>query len=738
MALFKRLLVCLLMLSMIQLPSLAFADTNVLQNQAVNGGTINQNIVFIDLKQDHWASEAIQDMARKGILSGYEDSSFQPDKSITREEFAKLIALTFSLSLQSPADPTYSDVDKSSWSYSYIESTKEFLTGYYPPRGRAFFSPETKATREDVAVALVKVMGLGSNDLVNPNILSYTFRDVSDISIGLRDYVAIATEKKLIDGYSDRTFRPNKEITRAEVATLLYKVIKSSAHDQMDGPALEVTVPDTTSDGTVYVSGKTSRDAKVTINGKPAALTDGSFKEGVLFEQEGEHTVTVAAKLPSGKTNSVEKKVTFKVGAPSLTINDVPATVSAAELKLSGSVKDASDSKPVVYLNDEVLYVSWDGTFSKTVTLEEGENTLTFKAKNDKNKESLVTKKVSFTANGPALVVNSIPESTQLNTVTVSGKVTDKNDPNPVVYINDQAVYMSYDNSFSKELTLDEGNNTITFKAQNKNGKITTVTKSITFNNNGPALVVNSVPESTQLNTVTVSGKVTDKNDPNPAVYINDQAVYLSYDKSFSKEITLTEGENTIIFKAQNKDGKITTVTRSITFTAGGPTLVINYVPESTQLNRVTVSGKVTDKNDPNPAVYINDQAVYAPYNSTFSKEITLTEGDNIITFRAENKNGKMTTVTRSIRYEVSAPVITLGYLPETTSLASITVTGTVTDKNDPNPFVYLNDRLLYANYGGTFSSSVSLQKGANPIKIVVTNKSGLTSTVTRTVYRND
>ncbi|RKN65785.1 S-layer homology domain-containing protein [Paenibacillus ginsengarvi] len=726
------------MLSMIQLPSLAFADTNVLQNQAVNGGTINQNIVFIDLKQDHWASEAIQDMARKGILSGYEDSSFQPDKSITREEFAKLIALTFSLSLQSPADPTYSDVDKSSWSYSYIESTKEFLTGYYPPRGRAFFSPETKATREDVAVALVKVMGLGSNDLVNPNILSYTFRDVSDISIGLRDYVAIATEKKLIDGYSDRTFRPNKEITRAEVATLLYKVIKSSAHDQMDGPALEVTVPDTTSDGTVYVSGKTSRDAKVTINGKPAALTDGSFKEGVLFEQEGEHTVTVAAKLPSGKTNSVEKKVTFKVGAPSLTINDVPATVSAAELKLSGSVKDASDSKPVVYLNDEVLYVSWDGTFSKTVTLEEGENTLTFKAKNDKNKESLVTKKVSFTANGPALVVNSIPESTQLNTVTVSGKVTDKNDPNPVVYINDQAVYMSYDNSFSKELTLDEGNNTITFKAQNKNGKITTVTKSITFNNNGPALVVNSVPESTQLNTVTVSGKVTDKNDPNPAVYINDQAVYLSYDKSFSKEITLTEGENTIIFKAQNKDGKITTVTRSITFTAGGPTLVINYVPESTQLNRVTVSGKVTDKNDPNPAVYINDQAVYAPYNSTFSKEITLTEGDNIITFRAENKNGKMTTVTRSIRYEVSAPVITLGYLPETTSLASITVTGTVTDKNDPNPFVYLNDRLLYANYGGTFSSSVSLQKGANPIKIVVTNKSGLTSTVTRTVYRND
>jgi hypothetical protein len=92
----------------------------------------------------------------------YDDSTFKPEKSITREEFAKIIALTFSLSLDKPSIPSYADVQPDKWSYSYIESTKDCLTSYYPPKGKAFFSPESQATREDIAIALVKVMGYTS------------------------------------------------------------------------------------------------------------------------------------------------------------------------------------------------------------------------------------------------------------------------------------------------------------------------------------------------------------------------------------------------------------------------------------------------------------------------------------------------------------------------------------------------------------------------------------------------
>lgn len=629
-----------------------YAEGNILQNQALNGGTIVQNIVFVDV-HDHWASDAIYDMAGKGIISGYDDETFQPEKSITREEFAKLIALTFSLDLNKPDTPTYSDVNPDKWSYAYVESAKEFLTGYYPPKGQAFFSPETKATREDVAVALVKVLGYSTNDVQDANTLSYRFSDVGNISYGLRDYVAIATEKQLISGYEDGTFRPDKPITRAEVATLLYRVIKSSAQDQADGPMLQVSMPEATENGTFYISGQTHRDAKVSVNGTVIPVEDGAFKEGFSVEKEGEYEVSVVAKLPSGKTTTVRKTITYKTSGPELKVDDIPEQSTREKLTLSGTVKDVNDQSPVVYLNDEKLYTnSWDGSFSKEVILVEGENTFKFTAKNEAGKETVITKKIIFNAGGSELKINSIPATTPLNKVTLSGTVKDKNDSAPVVYLNDEKLYVnSWDGSFSKEVSLEEGENTFTFKAENKNGKITTVVKTITFEVGGPVLKVDTTSSTTTSKTVTISGKVTDKNDRTPTVYINDEKMYVnSWDGSFSKEYTLEEGDNLFNIRATNANGKTSTVTRTITFDVGAPVLKLNYLPEKTTVSTLNVSGTVTDKNDRNPVLYFNDEKLYVnSWDGSFSKDLRLVKGENSIKIVATNSFGKSATVTRSV-----------------------------------------------------------------------------------------
>ncbi|MFS0839973.1 S-layer homology domain-containing protein [Paenibacillus sp. 1P03SA] len=646
-----KLLSLMMIVCLLQISPLVHAET-VLQNQAVNGGTINQNIVFIDVN-NHWANDAIYDMAKKGIISGYEDSSFQPEKSITREEFAKLIALTFSINLQTPAEPTFADLNPDKWSFGYVESTKEFLTGYYPPKGKPFFSPDTKATREDVAVALVKTMGYTTDDLQSSSTLGRNFSDVDEISYNLRDYVAIATEKQLIGGYEDRTFRPQKPITRAEVATLLFRVIKSSAQDQTDGPSLEVSVPEKTESGTFYVSGKTHRDAKVQINEKAVSTDGGSFKEGYRLEKEGTYEIRVTAKLPSGKTTTVTKKVTYQVNGPELKVDNTPDTVTKGYLTISGKVKkDAGYSYPTVYLNDEKMYVSsWDGTFSKEVKLTEGENTFTVKAENEAGKETVVTKKVTFSSGGPELKVSSIPDSTQVASIRVSGTVKDANDSYPVLYINDKKVYM-YGGSFSESVTLEEGENTLTFKAENANGKVTVVTKKVTFNVNGPTLKLNAVPEKTASKTLTVSGYVTDKNDSIPTFRINGKKVYYTSYASgaFSEEIALSEGENTLVFEATNSAGRSTTLTRTVTLEAGAPVIRVNYHPGSTTLSYMTISGNVTDKNDSYPVVYLNDRKIYtSSYDGTFSEWFDLKKGANPYTIVVSNKYGKTATVTGNV-----------------------------------------------------------------------------------------
>ena len=116
----------------------------------------------------------------------------------------------------------------------------------------------------------------------NPYILEESFYDVDSISPNLRDYVALAVEKELFNGYPDYTFRGDAPISRAEVATLLYRVIKNAATDGNSEIILEVSAPEKVNTPTVYISGVTSRGATVKINGKKVEVINGKFNQGYI------------------------------------------------------------------------------------------------------------------------------------------------------------------------------------------------------------------------------------------------------------------------------------------------------------------------------------------------------------------------------------------------------------------------------------------------------------------------
>ncbi|TBL79514.1 S-layer homology domain-containing protein [Paenibacillus thalictri] len=650
----KRLTSLLLCAMLLQSPSFtAFAaGPNVLQNQATNGAVIQQNVTFVDLKNDYWAYEAISDLSRKGYINGYEDETFKPENQITREEFAKLISTTFYLDIPSPSAPSYYDVDPGRWSYGYVEAAKTFLTGYYPPGGKAFFSPDIKATREDVAVALVKILGLSASDLNDKNILRRKFKDTDLISYGIRDYVAIATEKALISGYEDGTFRPDKPITRAEIATLLYRSIKASSQDQSEVPILKVSVPAKTGSGTFYVQGTVTAGAKVYINDQPVTVTDGFFKEGFKVDEEGSYEIQIVAKAANGKTVTVYKTIVYEIEPPQITVDDIPESTSSQSFYVSWSVSDANDNSPAVYLNNQKFDTYWggySGSYHTNVQLQEGENALVFKAKNRSGKTAIVTKTITLISDGPILKVDDIPDSTSSHSISVTGTVSDQNDYKPVVYLNDVKLD-SFWGSFSKYIDLQEGENTLVFKARNSSGKTTVVTKTIFLTTDGPILKVDDIPDSTSSQSISVTGTVSDKNDSRPIVYLND-AKLDSFWGSFSKTVQLEEGENTLVFKARNSSGKTTVVTKTITFNVGGPVLKVYDIPETTSRSSITISGTVSDKNDSRPVVYLNDEQIDSSWGS-FSKYVPLKLGENSLVIKAVNNLGKSSTVTKSVYYQ--------------------------------------------------------------------------------------
>ncbi len=75
---------------------------------------------FSDLKESE-ESEIVSYLAAKGIVNGYDETSFGPDKTVSREEFLKLLAGIFGIE-QADADIAFEDVPPGAWYESCVKS----------------------------------------------------------------------------------------------------------------------------------------------------------------------------------------------------------------------------------------------------------------------------------------------------------------------------------------------------------------------------------------------------------------------------------------------------------------------------------------------------------------------------------------------------------------------------------------------------------------------------------------
>lgn len=178
---------------------------------------------FSDVPRSHWAYKEITEMAAKGIIKGYDDRTFRPNNQVTRAEFAKIMIAAADVNIQkNSVSPTFKDVPRSHWAFYYVEYAKPYLTGY--KSGSTYtYKPDQSAVREDIAVALVRLLGYDKKYKADLDQLK-NFRDQNEISSALRPYIAIALQTDLMKGYNSY-FRPQDPITRAEAASLLYRAI---------------------------------------------------------------------------------------------------------------------------------------------------------------------------------------------------------------------------------------------------------------------------------------------------------------------------------------------------------------------------------------------------------------------------------------------------------------------------------------------------------------------------------
>lgn len=169
--------------------------------------------------QGHWASEAIELLSGRGIMEGYEDGTFKPDRVMTRAEFIAVISRLLGLNGNSEKSK-YTDVSEDSWYLGYVNGMAE--AGIVSGFGDGTFRPEQPMTREEVWVILYRAF---KNDLQQKVQGKGIFTDKNTISPWAREAVPALIEAGAISGYPDGTLKPKESITRAEAATLLAKWI---------------------------------------------------------------------------------------------------------------------------------------------------------------------------------------------------------------------------------------------------------------------------------------------------------------------------------------------------------------------------------------------------------------------------------------------------------------------------------------------------------------------------------
>jgi len=173
---------------------------------------------FSDVSKNHWAYEAIEELAQKGILNGKGDGKFVPDAGVTREEFVKIIAVAFNLTADS--EITFADVEADRWSADYIAAAAHH--GIVTGDGENF-NPAQVITRQDMAVIIHRVFEHLGLEVSGETI---SFNDNTEISEYAKEAVEALTAAGIINGMGDGTFAPKTNVTRAQSAKVVYGLLQ--------------------------------------------------------------------------------------------------------------------------------------------------------------------------------------------------------------------------------------------------------------------------------------------------------------------------------------------------------------------------------------------------------------------------------------------------------------------------------------------------------------------------------
>ena len=181
---------------------------------------------FKDINHGFWAYKEIDFLTDEGIISGYPDNEYLPQKLVTRAEYAAMVIKTIGQeNIPIETMYTFEDIDNSHWAWGYI--LRAINLDILKPASDSYFYPNDYVTRSEVITFLVNILkseDIGKKEAIIA--LQNSFDDFDEIpdwfkvTAGKAEVLNVIAKEPPRERYLDY----DKYVNRAQMAVFLARL----------------------------------------------------------------------------------------------------------------------------------------------------------------------------------------------------------------------------------------------------------------------------------------------------------------------------------------------------------------------------------------------------------------------------------------------------------------------------------------------------------------------------------
>lgn len=177
---------------------------------------------FSDVPESSPAVAAVEFLKAKGIMQGYADGTFKPDRKVNRAEAVKILVASklTAEEIATFSKRSYTDVPEDAWYRPYVEAAFHKLGLIDGPPKATTFNGDRPVRRAEFLKLLFKSQGIDTNAYSEIKLPLAT--DVTNPDEWFYPYMRYAVSTVVIHVEPDGRLRPDLELTRAELALELY------------------------------------------------------------------------------------------------------------------------------------------------------------------------------------------------------------------------------------------------------------------------------------------------------------------------------------------------------------------------------------------------------------------------------------------------------------------------------------------------------------------------------------